>query len=143
MEVGVQRHAPAAPYSRERPGTHCTGGWVGLRAGLDRCGKSRPTGIRSMDRPARSESLYLLSYPGPLKCHSCYVIKYYIYKTSSQNTTKFISLCCTICNTTTCFVLFFRSSSGCICLALRVIYPDDFCHQVVRLYLLSLESNAP
>ena len=37
-----QRHAPAAVYSRERPGTHCTGGWMGLRAGLDRCGKSRP-----------------------------------------------------------------------------------------------------
>ena len=29
-------------YPRERPGTHCTGGWVGPRAGLDRCGKSRP-----------------------------------------------------------------------------------------------------
>jgi len=27
--------------SRERPGTHCAGGWVGPRAGLDRCGKSR------------------------------------------------------------------------------------------------------
>jgi hypothetical protein len=27
---------------RERPSTHCTGGWVGPRAGLDRCGKSRP-----------------------------------------------------------------------------------------------------
>ena len=26
----------------ERPGTHCIGGWVGLRAGLDGCGKSRP-----------------------------------------------------------------------------------------------------
>jgi len=24
------------------PGTNCTGGWVGLRAGLDGCGKSRP-----------------------------------------------------------------------------------------------------
>jgi hypothetical protein len=36
-----QRHAPGAPYPRERAGTHCTGGWVGLRAGLDRCGKSR------------------------------------------------------------------------------------------------------
>ena len=34
------------------------------RAGLDECGKSRPTGIRSPDRPARSESLYRLSYPG-------------------------------------------------------------------------------
>ena len=37
----AQRHAPAALYPRERPGTHCTCGWVGPRAGLDRCGKSR------------------------------------------------------------------------------------------------------
>jgi len=28
--VRGQRHAPAEPYPRERPGTHCTGGWVGL-----------------------------------------------------------------------------------------------------------------
>jgi len=35
-----QLHAPAALYPRERPGTHCTGGWVNPRAGLDRCGKS-------------------------------------------------------------------------------------------------------
>jgi hypothetical protein len=34
--------------------------------GLDRCGKSRPTGIRSPDLPARRQSLYLLSYPGSL-----------------------------------------------------------------------------
>jgi len=27
---------------RERPSTHCTGGWMVPRAGLDRCGKSRP-----------------------------------------------------------------------------------------------------
>ena len=38
-----ERHAPAALYPRERPGTHYTGGWVGPTAGLDRCGKSRPT----------------------------------------------------------------------------------------------------
>jgi len=35
--VRGQCHAPAALYPRERPGTHCTGGWVGPRAGLDRC----------------------------------------------------------------------------------------------------------
>jgi hypothetical protein len=29
-------------YPRERAGTHCTGGWVGPRAGLDVCEKSRP-----------------------------------------------------------------------------------------------------
>jgi hypothetical protein len=27
---------------REKPGTQCVGGWVGPRAGLDGCGKSRP-----------------------------------------------------------------------------------------------------
>jgi hypothetical protein len=35
--VGGQRHAPAAL----RPGTHCTGGRVDPRAGMDGCGKSR------------------------------------------------------------------------------------------------------
>ena len=35
MGVGGQRHAPAAFTPRERPGTHCTGSWVGLGAGLD------------------------------------------------------------------------------------------------------------
>ena len=42
MGVRGQRHAPAAPYPRERPGTHCIEGWMGLRAGLDWCGKFRP-----------------------------------------------------------------------------------------------------
>jgi hypothetical protein len=51
---------PRPLYPRERPGTHCTGGWVGPRAGLDVCG------IRSPDRPARSQSLTELS--GPLEC---------------------------------------------------------------------------
>ena len=36
---------------------------MGLRAGLDWCGKSGPTGIRSRDRPARGQSLYRLRYP--------------------------------------------------------------------------------
>jgi hypothetical protein len=36
---------------------------VGPWSGLDRCGKSRPIGIRSPDRPAHSQSLYRLLYP--------------------------------------------------------------------------------
>ena len=32
---------PGSLYTRQRAGTHYTGGWVGPRAGLDRCGKSR------------------------------------------------------------------------------------------------------
>jgi hypothetical protein len=43
---------PGRFIPREIPGTHCTGGWVGPRAGLDRCGKSRP---------------HRDSIPGPLK----------------------------------------------------------------------------
>ena len=42
---GVVNATPRPLYPRERLDTHCTGGWVGLRAGLDGCGKSRPTGF--------------------------------------------------------------------------------------------------
>jgi hypothetical protein len=33
---------PPPLYPRERPGIHCTGDWVGPRAGLDVCEKSHP-----------------------------------------------------------------------------------------------------
>jgi hypothetical protein len=46
---------PRPLYPRERPGTHYTGCWVGPRAGLGVCEKSPPNGIRSPDRPARSQ----------------------------------------------------------------------------------------
>jgi hypothetical protein len=35
---------PRPLYPQERPGTHCTGSWVGPRAGIDVCEKSRPHG---------------------------------------------------------------------------------------------------
>jgi hypothetical protein len=38
---------------------------VGPGAGLDRCGKSRPTGIRSPDRPASSSVAIPTELPGP------------------------------------------------------------------------------
>jgi len=40
--VRGQRHAPAALYPREIPGTYCTGGWVGPNAGLDKVRKISP-----------------------------------------------------------------------------------------------------
>jgi len=43
--VSGQQQAPAALYPRERHGTHCIGGWVGLRAGLDRRKISSPSGF--------------------------------------------------------------------------------------------------
>jgi hypothetical protein len=42
MEIGGQRHVPAALPATIRHGTHRAKGWVDLRAGLDRCEKSRP-----------------------------------------------------------------------------------------------------
>ena len=38
---------------------------MGSSAGLDGCGNLNLTGIRSPDRPVRSELLYRLSYPSP------------------------------------------------------------------------------
>jgi len=63
--VRGQRYAPAALYPGERPGTHFTGGWVGPRAGLDGQKISSPLELE-LDRPARSQSLYRLSYPAHL-----------------------------------------------------------------------------
>ena len=40
--TGGQRHAPAALPPGKRPGAHRIGGWVGPKACLDGCGKSRP-----------------------------------------------------------------------------------------------------
>ena len=38
---------PAALYPQERPGTHCTGGWVGPKGRSGRAENLVPTGIRS------------------------------------------------------------------------------------------------
>jgi len=65
MGVGGQRHAPAAlplgktwyPLYRRLSKPQGQSGWVQ---------KITPaTGIQSLDRPTRSESLYQLRYPGP------------------------------------------------------------------------------
>ena len=42
MGVSGQRQTPADLPSGNTPGTHCIGGWVGPRVGLNGCGKSRP-----------------------------------------------------------------------------------------------------
>ena len=41
LDGGGWSSHPGCLYPWERPGTHCTGGWVGPRVGLDRCRKSR------------------------------------------------------------------------------------------------------
>jgi hypothetical protein len=63
--VGEERHTPAALPPGKKPGSHCTGGWVGTRASLERVTENlAPTGIQSPDLPGRSESLYRLRYAG-------------------------------------------------------------------------------
>jgi hypothetical protein len=57
-------NAPATLPPTKTPGTHCTGGWFASGDGLEGCGNSCPTRIRSPDRPALSESQYRLHYPG-------------------------------------------------------------------------------
>ena len=58
MGVGGEHHATYALPPGKRPVSDCTGGWVGPTVGLNGCEKS---GIRSLDLPGRSESLYLLT----------------------------------------------------------------------------------
>jgi len=54
-------------YPRVRTGTHYTEGCVGPRAGLDGFANLAPTGIRSPDRPVRSQSLFRLRYPARIR----------------------------------------------------------------------------
>jgi hypothetical protein len=61
-------HRPLYP-ARKVPGTHWIGGWVDPRAGLDDVEKKKFLSLpvlqlRPLGHPARSQSLYRLSYPG-------------------------------------------------------------------------------
>ena len=67
--VRGQCHALAAPYPRERLSTHYTGGWVGLRACLDRCGKFRPH-RDSISGPSSTQAVSIpTALPGPPSKH--------------------------------------------------------------------------
>jgi hypothetical protein len=48
---------------QERAGTHCTGGWVGPKAGLDGRKISHPPGRDPRTVQPVGQSLYRLSYP--------------------------------------------------------------------------------
>ena len=63
--VGRQRHAPAVLPPGKGPGSHCTGGWVGLGVS-DKIKSLSPTTVRTPIRSARSESLYRLSHSSGL-----------------------------------------------------------------------------
>jgi len=58
-----QSQDPAALSPEKRQGSHCAGGWVGLRADLDEYGYYRLHRFRIPKRPSYTETLYRLSYP--------------------------------------------------------------------------------
>jgi hypothetical protein len=75
----------ALPPGKEPPPprTHWIGGWVDPRAGMGNVEKRKfltlpGLQLRSLGRPARSQSLYRLRYPGSLR----------IYNTSLKNVAK-------------------------------------------------------
>ena len=81
MTVRGQRHAPAVLPPGKRHATHSTGGWVGPRAGMDRCGKSRPH-QDSIPRPSSPQRVAVpttLSWPTPIAG-----IKYNLPKINSR-----------------------------------------------------------
>jgi hypothetical protein len=68
-------HPGRFPRGKRAPGNNCIGGWVNPRAGLNYVEKIKfltllGLELRPLSRPARSQSLYRLRYPGsPPKYH--------------------------------------------------------------------------
>jgi hypothetical protein len=71
INVSSLLHAPAAEPLGKKPGTHCTRDWVGPGPARTGAENLASTGFPSRDRPARSESLYRLSYRGPTLLMYC------------------------------------------------------------------------
>jgi hypothetical protein len=67
--VNGQLHAPEALPPGKTLGTYWTGGWVGPQSRSGRGGEKLlivpGLELRPLCRPARSQSLYRLRYPGP------------------------------------------------------------------------------
>jgi hypothetical protein len=66
MEVSGEHHAPAALPPRVKPVAYWTGGWVGLRAGLDVLEKGKIS-VRYLKFSVQSSILYSgyrVSFPG-------------------------------------------------------------------------------
>jgi hypothetical protein len=82
-EWSASRPGRLTPEERA-PGTHCIGGWVDPRAGLDDINKYKlltPPGLelRPLGRPARIRSLYRLRYPGSEVVTKCGILIYCYY----------------------------------------------------------------
>jgi hypothetical protein len=67
--VGDQRHAPVALTPGKKPGTHCTGGWVGPMGGLTGAENIDSNGIRSPDRLFQQVTVRVASVLTQRKLH--------------------------------------------------------------------------
>jgi hypothetical protein len=78
LEGGEELASPSGRYlPRERPGIHCTGGWVGTRAGLDRCVKFLPH-QDSIPGPSSPYPVAIpTTLPGPLYSGSAQLVQYF------------------------------------------------------------------
>ena len=94
--VSGQQHAPAIFYPRERTRTHCTGNWVGPRAGLDRRKISPPPGFDPRTAQHVAQSLKLLSYPAhSLTDTPKFLLQ--LFHTQSPNRLTCLTTLCVIC----------------------------------------------
>ena len=81
---------------QERPSTPRIGDWMGLRAGLDRCGRP-PTRRDSISGPpSRSESLYRLSCPGSGRVRTKQLISSLGLRAQQQSVTCNRTVLCTV-----------------------------------------------
>jgi hypothetical protein len=93
---GWSMASPGCLIPGKRPDFHCIGGWVGPRADLNGCGKSRPPiGIRHEDNSPPCDSLYWLRqwfpksapYTGDpwMYLYNCYFEVYYYFSYNNNN----------------------------------------------------------
>jgi hypothetical protein len=106
LEVSGQLNTPAAlPPGDIAPGIHWIGGWVDPRAGLEDVGKKKfltlpGLELRTLGRPARSQSLYRLRYPASrmfqfesiIKVSQCVILSFTHLSLFLPPTPKFSSL---------------------------------------------------
>ena len=67
MEVGGQRYVAAALPPGKPAGTHCTRGWVGIGAGLNRYGKPHLRRRPNPDRPANTDRYFMETFYAPCR----------------------------------------------------------------------------
>jgi hypothetical protein len=79
----VEAHGVRGGIAPTHPGTHCAGGWVNPRAGLDAEARGKILYLyrgSNPGLPVRSQTLYWLSYPGwQLRVQEINTFIYYIY----------------------------------------------------------------